>query len=614
MRAVSRYHPIEDYALLGDCHGAALVSRAGSVDWCCFDRFDAEPQLWPLLDAGRGGCFSIAPVAPAQTERAYLPETFVLRTVHRGSGGGVAVTDFMPACAHPHKPGGVQPAHPDSSMLVRVVEGLAGQLELRVRFEPPTLRFAPADAGLAARPAALLLSDEAPGQPLPRHDAVLRVAAGERRVFVLAPADAAALQPAQHAQRLLAETQQFWEAWCARCAYTGDYADAVRRSALTLKALTFAPTGAIVAAPSTSLPEELGGVRNWDYRFTWLRDASMVLQAFAALGYTAEARQFCGYLDRCCANSPVRLQVLYGIGTETSVPERCLDQLEGYQGSRPVRVGNAAVEQVQIDVYGELADWALVYQKLGGEVDARLERIVRNVADYAAQHWAEPDQGIWELRRPPRQHVHSKAFAWVALDRSLKLLGPHGAWEQARAGVLQELLQHGVDPTGSHLVQAYGEQELDAALLTLPLLDLPLSPPLLERTVEAVRARLQSGEYVHRYLNADGLPGGEGAFLICSFWLVDALLFTGRAEQARALFERLLLLANDVGLYPEEVQPGSGAFLGNFPQAFTHLALVNSAVHLELHKQGGDAALQGTQADRAARAVRLTGAPALHEA
>jgi GH15 family glucan-1,4-alpha-glucosidase len=352
-------------------------------------------------------------------------------------------------------------------------------------------------------------------------------------------------------------------------------------------------------------------VRNWDYRFTWLRDATMVLQAFAALGYTEEARQFCGFLETCCANSPVRLQVLYGIGGELDVHETLLAHVDGYRGSRPVRVGNAAVDQVQIDIYGELADWALASHELGAPLDERLARIVRGAADHVAQHWAEPDQGIWEVRDAPRHHVHSKAFAWVALDRALRMLGPQPHWEQARADVLRWILEHGVDPAGGHLVQAPGSADVDASLLTLPMLDLPLDPAMLARTVAAVQAQLQDDCFVQRYRNADGLPGGEGAFLICSFWLVDALLATGRAGEARALFERLLGLANDLGLLPEEVHAADGSFLGNFPQAFTHLALVNSAVHLELHKHGGDAALRGTQAERAGRAVRLTGAAGL---
>ncbi|GAB3655291.1 glycoside hydrolase family 15 protein [Ramlibacter alkalitolerans] len=597
------YAPIEDHALLADCHGAALVTRTGDVDWCCFGRFDAEPVLWGVLDARQGGRFQLAPVRPGRSERAYLPETFALRTLHHCDGGTVAITDFMPARRRPDSASTMQPGRENEGMLVRMVEGLAGRVELQLRFAPPAAGFAdaqPADARLYC--------DTRPDQPHGAHEELLQIGAGERRTFVLSPPCHQAVQAARAPQHLLDETSAFWEGWCARCAYSGDYADAVRRSALTLKALTYAPTGAIVAAASTSLPEQLGGVRNWDYRYTWLRDASMVLQAFATLGYTEEARQFCGFLQTCCANSPVRLQVLYGIGGEIEVGERCLAHVEGHRGSRPVRVGNAAAQQVQIDIYGELADWALAYQQLGAPLDEQLARVVRGAADHVARHWAAPDQGIWELRDAPRHNVHSKAFAWVALDRAIRMLGPQPAWEQARAEVLQWILRHGLHRGGTHLVQAAGSEQVDASLLTLPLLDLPLDAGLLARTVSAVQEQLQDDCFVLRYRNPDGLPGSEGAFLICSFWLVDALLATGRADEARRLFERLLGLSNDLGLFAEEVQAGDGSFLGNFPQAFTHLALVNSAVHLELHKHGGDAALRGTQADRAARAVRLTGA------
>jgi alpha,alpha-trehalase len=612
MAAARGYAAIEDHALLGDCHGAALVTRGGEVDWCCFGRFDAEPVLWGMLDARQGGCFSLAPLAAVRSQRAYLPETFVLRTVHEAAGGAVAITDFLPAHDQPDPASGMAPTRENVGMLVRIVEGLHGDVELQLRFGQPTARFGvPAAAGSSPPARALLYRDDRPDEPCSEHAQVLRMAAGERRTFVLSPPCQEAARAVRDPQRLLARTSAFWESWCARCAYQGDYADAVRRSALTLKALTYAPSGAIVAAATTSLPEEIGGVRNWDYRFTWLRDASMVLQAFAALGYTDEARQFCGFLQSCCANSPVRLQVLYGIGGETDVAESCLAHLEGYRGSRPVRVGNGAVQQVQIDIYGELADWAFAYHRLGAPLDEHLARLVRGAADHVAQHWADADQGIWEVRGAPAQHVHSKAFAWVALDRALRMLGPDPAWERARSEVHQWILDSGVHRGGAHLVQAQGADDVDASLLTLTMLGLPLEPALLERTVRQVQQQLQDDCFVQRYRHPDGLPGSEGAFLICSFWLVDALLVTGRPAEARTLFERLLGLSNDLGLFPEEVDGANGSFLGNFPQAFTHLALVNSAVHLELHKHGGDAALRGTQADRAARAVRLTGAASL---
>ncbi|WP_420812620.1 glycoside hydrolase family 15 protein [Nitrosococcus wardiae] len=403
---------------------------------------------------------------------------------------------------------------------------------------------------------------------------------------------------------MLAVTCAFWQEWCGRCRYRGPYAERVQRSALLLKLLTFAPTGAIIAAPTTSLPEALGGTRNWDYRFSWLRDSTFILHALVALGYSGEARRFCEFLCQCCVRSTLpNLQVLYGIGGETKLTERELIHLNGYRGSQPVRIGNAAYRQRQADIYGELANWALLYHALGQPIDSTLEEIIRGAADYTATHWMDPDQGIWEMRSELRHHVHSKIMSWVALDRAIRLLGPNPHWERARNAVLTTILERGIDPEGTHLIQAFDYRDMDAAFLLVPLLDVPIDRAILVRTVAAIERRLRVGDYVHRYLAPDGLPGTEGAFLICSFWLVDALLALGRAEEARALFERLLAKANDVGLYAEEIDPADEAFLGNFPQGFTHLALINSAIHLQLYAQGGEAALGGTHADRVRRAI-----------
>jgi GH15 family glucan-1,4-alpha-glucosidase len=593
--------PIRDYALIGDCHGAALVGTNGSIDWCCLGRFDAEPALWRLLDTKKGAFFQIHPTQKAAVARAYVPDTNMLRTVFTTPGGRVAITDFMPV--------GRDPAADDTDYvtlnapgwLVRVVEGLKGRSELHIEYRSAVEAF---DRGFSRdSEAPVLYCDSLAAAGAPMLDSMLTVEAGERRVFVIAPKSDAARAPLAQAERLQAITRIFWEQWCKRCCYQGPYDDMVRRSALVLKALSFAPSGAIVAAPTTSLPEESGGVRNWDYRFSWLRDSSFVLQALAALGYSGEARKYCGYLGLCCVQTLPGLQILYGITGEAEVDERQLDHLEGHGGASPVRVGNAAYTQKQIDIYGEFADWALIYQTLGGAVDSTLETMVREMANHVAEHWHEPDQGIWEMRGEPRPHVHGKAMAWVALDRALRLLGPNPVWEAARAEVLEAVSTRGVDPRGRHLVQAFDYPDLDAALLLITLLGMPLDPELLARTVVAVEQQLRVGDYVHRYLTADGLPGGEGAFLICSFWLVDALLMCGRAEEARALFERLLTKANDVGLYAEEIDPVNGTFLGNYPQAFTHLALINSAIHLRLHEEGGAEALSGTHADRSKRAA-----------
>lgn len=603
------YRPIQDYALIGDCHGAALIGRNGSVDWCCLARFDAEPVLWRLLDAEQGGFFQIRPEGDYEVQRAYLPETNILRTTFQSGKDRMAVTDFMPVGRRP----GVQADDYVSlnapGWLLRVVEGLEGRAAVRVRYRQSSVEFDDASAGRRGIADSgrghVLFTEKGPAAGLAGMDEVMEIGPGDRRVFVLAPASAARSAPAGQAVRLLAITHCFWQEWCKRCCYGGPYSDAVSRSALVLKALSYAPSGAIIAAPTTSLPEEPGGTRNWDYRYSWLRDSSFVLQALAALGYDGEARRYCEFLQQCCVRTLPGLQILYGIGGETDVVERELPHVAGYNGSRPVRVGNGAYRQKQVDIYGEMADWALIYVALGGPLDDTLRSLVTGAADHVAAHWQEPDQGIWEMRGEARHHVHGKAMAWVALDRALHLLGPNEVWEKAQAEVLKAVATRGVDSSGNHLVQAFDADDLDAALLLIPPLNIPLDKGLLSRTVTAVEARLRSNDCVHRYQSPDGLPGAEGAFLMCSFWLVDALLMVDRAHEARVLYERLLAKANDVGLYAEEVDITNGSFLGNFPQAFTHLALINSATHLQLHETGGMAALAGNNADRAKRAAAM---------
>lgn len=603
------YRPIQDYARISDCHGAALIARDGSVDWCCLVRFDAEPVLWGLLDAEQGGVFQIRPEGDYNVERAYLPKTNILRTAFQTGEHRFAVTDFMPVGRQLSVQADDHVSLNAPGWLVRVVEGLEGRAAVRVRYRPSSVEFGEASAGLRVGAdncrGHVLFTEEGPAAGFAGMDEVLEIGPGERRAFVLAPASAAQSAPAGQAGRLLAITRSFWQEWCARCCYGGPYSDAVSRSALVLKALSYAPSGAIIAAPTTSLPEEPGGTRNWDYRYCWLRDSSFVLQALAALGYDGEARRFCEYVQQCCMQTLPGLQILYGIGGETDVDERELVHVAGYDSARPVRVGNGAYRQQQIDIYGEMADWALIYVALGGPLDDTLRSLVAGAADYIAAHWHEPDQGIWEMRGEARHHVHGKAMAWVTLDRALQLLGPNEVWEKARAEVLQAVVTQGVDSSGEHLVQAFGADDLDAALLLIPLLNIPLDKDLLTRTVAAVEARLRSDDYVHRYRSSDGLTGTEGAFLMCSFWLVDALLMADRAHEARVLFERLLGRANDVGLYAEEVDTTDDSFLGNFPQAFTHLALINSATHLQLHESGGMAALACNNADRAKRAAAM---------
>ena len=433
--------------------------------------------------------------------------------------------------------------------------------------------------------------------------ATVTIRAGERRDFVLAANMVEGEDPRDRVDEFLAVTHAFWREWIAYCRYTGPHRDAVRRSALALKLLTYAPTGALVAALTTSLPEQIGGERNWDYRYSWLRDSSFTLYALAALGYAGEARCYHDYLATCFRQTLPIVQIMYGVERECDLSETVLDHLEGYQGSRPVRVGNGAFRQRQIDVYGQVLDLALLYERLGGRLSAQYRRLLRTLVAFVAAHWREPDQGLWEMRGPPRHHVHGKLMSWVALDRASEVLREGATWRTVADEVLSEVATEGVDAAGG---QMFGSTHTDAALLLAPMLGIPLEHATLERTVTAVERELRRGDFLLRYRSDDGLSGQEGEFLICSFWLVDALLTTGRADEARALFDRLCGHANDVGLYAEEINAENGAFLGNFPQAFTHLAPIGSAVHLQLYDQYGAAGIAGSYGDRAVRSVGAT--------
>ena len=610
-----RYAPIRDYAVVGDCHGAALVARDGGVDWCCFRRFDADPVFCRLLDAERGGALAVTPVGPYQVQREYLDGTNVLRTVFSTRSGRVALIDFMPVG---RAPGSGVHDYTDlcaPGWFVRVVEVLEGQVELRVLHRPTPgfargrNRLVEVHGAIVGQRGTTLYTD---GALELRQDHALgtwRLEAGERRHLIVAarPEDGP-VDVASRVAELYSVTRAFWSEWLGYCRYDGDYAPFVRRSALALKLLTYSPSGAIVAAPTTSLPEWIGGERNWDYRYCWIRDATFTLYALAALGYSGEARAFDRFLETCSERSGAGLQAIYGIEHETGLDEHCLEHLAGYAGSRPVRVGNAAYSQRQLDVYGAILDWAHLHRALGGRLDRATRRVLRAEAQFVAARWREPGNGIWEMRGGRRQHVFGKVMSWVALDRALQLLGHDADLARERDQVLRAIVEQGVHPRG-HLTQVLGGDESDAALLLAPMLGLPLDEAVFSATVDEVQRTLGWGDYVRRYRSSDGLRGDEGAFLTCSFWLVDALLAVDRGHEARALFERLLECANDVGLYSEEVDPETHAFLGNFPQALTHLALVQSATNLSLYEDGGAAALRGTYADRARHRVVATSGP-----
>lgn len=609
---IPRYRPIGDYALIGDCHGSALVSSTGSVDWCCLRRFDSDPVFFRLLDAECGGTWDVLADGPAEVSRAYLPGTTVLRTTFRTPSGVATVTDFMPV-------GRSRDAsvHDYTSLnapcwLVRRFEGIEGQVGLTTHCRPRGTAFSKA-------PLALVRGDEGAfrcdglslwcdgAADIDGEGVTVRMdlRPGVVQTAVLTQGEPLT-DPRRHCGDLLDTTLAFWREWIEYSRYRGPYQDAVMRSALTLKLLTYAPTGAIVAAPTTSLPEEIGGERNWDYRYCWLRDASLTLYALGVLGYSGEARRFADFLVRRCFREGSAVHIMYSIDGEPYLPERRLDHLDGYAGSRPVRVGNGAYNQMQLDVHGEVLDWALLRVALGYRLLKDETGYLRASADHVGRVWRKPEQGLWETRGGGRDFVHGKAMAWAALDRAIRLFGTEPTWEAARTDILGAIRKDGVAGQPPYLVQAFGSGEADAALLQVPMLGMPLDDALLAETVRHVERELGDGDLVYRYKGEDGVSGGEGAFFITSFWLVDALLAVGRGEEARRLFERLLTRANDVGLYAEEADVRTGVFLGNFPQAFTHLALISSATLLHLHEMGGAEALRGTHADRARRLVGST--------
>jgi GH15 family glucan-1,4-alpha-glucosidase len=596
---------IEDYAIIGDMQSAALISRDGSVDWLCVPRFDSPACMAALLGDESNGQWRISPTAAdgpplrrGQVSRRYEDSTLILETEWRTVGGTVRVIDFMP------------PRTDEAPVLVRIVEGVAGAVEMecvwRLRFDygkvvPWVRRMNHAIVAIAGpnsvwlrTPVRLVGHDMA-------HQASFTVRAGERVPFVFAwKASHLGVPPEVDAAEALATTRQFWADWAGRCSYTGQYRDAVIRSLITLKALTYAPTGGIVAAATTSLPEDIGGVRNWDYRYCWLRDATITLEALLRTGYTEEASQWREWLGRAIAGDPRDVQIMYGVAGERRLEEWQADWLPGYENSAPVRIGNAAVSQRQLDVYGEVIDAITLGRQAGLRFDGHTWSLVRALLRFLEQNWNQPDEGIWEVRGPRRHFVHSKVMAWVAFDRAIRVaeLGKPGAeerWRAVRDQIHAEVCEQGYDAKRGTFTQYYGSAELDAAVLLIPEVGfLPPSDPRVVSTVETIQRELMSGGLVLRYTQppaagpaspteVDGLSGGEGAFLACSFWLVNALHMIGRYDEAEKLFDRLLSLRNDLGLLSEEYDPRYARLVGNFPQAFSHMPLIQSALNLEEH-------------------------------
>ncbi|MEU4010997.1 glycoside hydrolase family 15 protein [Streptomyces pseudogriseolus] len=590
---------IEDYALIGDEQTAALVGTDGSIDWLCLPRFDSAACFARLLGDESNGHWRIAPPGQERcTRRAYREDSLVLDTVWETPDGTVQVTDLMPQ----------RHTAPD---VVRIVQGISGEVTvrstLRLRFDygsvVPWVRKADGHRVAVAGPDSAWLRSVPEvrtwGEDLGTHSE-FTVKEGERVAFVLTWHPSHEPRPALiDPYASLRHSLKDWQAWTSRCRYRGPHRDMVVRSLITLKALTYRPTGGVVAAATTSLPEEPGGVRNWDYRFCWLRDSTLTLSALLAAGYVEEAEAWRNWLLRAVAGDPADLQIMYGLAGERRLPEFELPWLSGFNGATPVRVGNDAVNQLQLDVYGEVVDSLALARRAGLSAQPDVWALQSVLLNFLRTAWRQPDEGLWEVRGGRRHFVHSKVMVWVAADRLVRAMekfpeldGDLEGWRALRDEVHREVCEKGYDPERNTFTQSYGSRELDAALLLIPRVGfLPPDDPRVLGTIDAIRAELGQDGLVRRYTpdaaELDGLPGQEGAFLACAFWLVDALHMTGRTEEARELFERLLGLANDVGLLAEEYDTVNGRLLGNFPQAFSHIGLVNSALALFGDEEAG---------------------------
>lgn len=636
----SLYEPISDYAIIGDCHTAVLVSKNGSIDWYCPGRFDAPAAFCRILDNGKGGFSSLVPTSEFSTERRYRGQTNILETVFTTSQSRLRVTDFMPVHQRTEDRHGYDVG--SSRRILRLMEGISGETEIEVEFHP-TFGFASGQTVLTARPDIgaiahkdgnflslaspdLNLNFQANGRDSLSTSFTLHP--GERRWLVLTEADdpdriLEQPSPAQCQQQLL-RTQDYWDKWAEQCTYRGPYRSQVLRSALTLKLLTYEPTGAIIAAPTTSLPEEIGGVRNWDYRYAWVRDSALILYALMNIGYRQEAADFFEWLQETHQHdSNPDLQVLYGIDGRRELAENNLDHLLGYKNSRPVRVGNAAANQLQLDIYGEALTAAYLYFSSGiGNREAGTEDLpsrqrqlahdwpfLRGLVERTSERWQEPDNGIWEVRGGMQQFLYSRLMCWAALDRGISLArecslpAPFEKWESARDIIRQDILSQGFNKDINAFTQAFGSTALDASALLIPRTGfLPATDSRMQSTIEAIKSQLTSDGLVYRYRSEDGLPGGEGMFLTCTFWLVDALAFSGRLDEAHELFEKASGYANDLGLFSEEIEASSRSLLGNFPQGFTHMAQINAAIDMAKVARHGAEESPETETERANRA------------
>jgi GH15 family glucan-1,4-alpha-glucosidase len=603
----SRYAPISDYALIGDCHGTALVCRDGSIDWLCLPRFDSSGYFCRLLDAEKGGTFSLTASALVGTGRRYLPDTNVLETTFITRTGKARVVD----CFAMRIGGRDRPLR----QLLRLVEGVEGTVDLDVLISPrfdygslhPWLQYHPRERVYSAIGGndGFLLNADVPLDEDRHHvdwHTHLTIAAGERVRFsmtAIVPHDFVLrrVSPSTFDGRLQT-TIRWWRNWVRRGNYTGPWRDQVVRSALALKLLTCAPTGAIIAAPTTSLPEAVGGERNWDYRYSWVRDATMTLNALFAIGHGEVATGFKRFLERATAGRAEDLQIMYGCFGERRLTESEVSSLDGYRGSRPVRLGNGAASQTQLDLYGELLDAIHLWRSAGKPLNEDGWGFLRNVIEVVSRRWTEPDHGLWETRGEPRHFTYSKAMCWLALDRGISAVererrfeGDLDRWRATRDAIRSAIDRGGVDPARGCFVQSFGSTEIDSSLLRLPLIGfVDATDPRMCATVDAIMEELSVGRLLRRYRPrelSDGLGTEEGAFFMTSFWLVDVLTMQGRLDEAVALFEHLLTLGNDLGLFSEEFDPVGHELLGNFPQAFSHVSLITAAQQIERCRAAG---------------------------
>jgi GH15 family glucan-1,4-alpha-glucosidase len=605
-RPAQGYKPIEDYGVIGDLHTMALVGRDGSIDWCCLPQFDSPTLFAAILDRDHGGFFQIAPVRAAVRKQMYLPETCILLTRFMDSSGVSEITDFMIPDRN------VEPEH--THQIIRRVRGVRGEVKFKMDCFPAfdyarkkhTLVIT--DQGAIFEAANCVVGLTSPIKLKGNRDGVsaeFSLRPGQEITFLLRQINKGSnrkppLEPNYDAEQAFQSTTRYWQQWLAACRYQGRWREMVQRSALTLKLLTFAPTGAIVAAPTASLPEVIGGTRNWDYRYTWIRDAAFTIYAFIRLGLFREAEQFMRWIDDRAHEEEAdgSLQIMYSIDGEHKLKEKELNHLEGYRGSRPVRIGNAAYKQLQLDIYGELMDSVYLSNKYVSPISYDIWTHLRSFLNYVCENWGRPDEGIWEVRGGRHQFIYSKLMCWVALDRGLRLAQKRSLpadsyqWLSTRDSIYEEIMAKGWNTEKKSFVQHYGTDALDASNLIMPLV-LFISPndPRMQGTLDATMKTLVSDSLVHRYEigrgAADGFTSQEGTFSICTFWLVEALTRAGRLQEARLIFEKMHSYANHLGLYSEQIGP-TGEALGNFPQAFTHLSLISAAFNLDraLNRRG----------------------------